>query len=154
MESTQELRERQRVAERAAAAPYVDYPPDPGWYAPLFGVWAAVFVLVVGLVDSPEWRSGGLLVLALACGVIIGWQRRRRGTWPRGKPPAEIRRVGIAFVIGAAVVIGVGALLLWLTPTAVAALVSFVIVTAGVWWYDRAYARAADRTRERLGAAG
>lgn len=153
MENTKALRERVREADRAAAAPYVDYPASPGWYAPLFGLWAAAFVLVVGLVDNPAWRSGGLLVLALACGVIIGWQRRRRGTWPRGKPPAEIRRVTVGFVIGAAVVIGIGALLLWLTPTAVAAPVSFVVVTAGVWWYDRAYARAADRTRARLGAA-
>lgn len=141
------------MAERAAAAPYVDYPPSPWWHAPFFGLWSVAFVLVVGLIDDSAWRAGGLLVLAFASGLVIGWQRRRRGTWPRGKPPAEIRRVTIGFVIGAAGVIGLGALLLWLAPVAVAAPVVFVVVTAGVWWYDRAHARASERTRERLGAA-
>jgi hypothetical protein len=41
-------------AERAAAAPYVDYPPSPRWFAPAAGLWAAGLVLAAtALGDHP-----------------------------------------------------------------------------------------------------
>lgn len=154
MESSEELRERIRVAERAAAAPYVDYPPTPWWYSPGFGAWAAALLVLLGLPgDRHGWRAAGIAGLVLVEVVFIAWYRRYRGTWPSGKAPDEIRRVMVGFVIGTVVVLGAGVLLVWLTPVAVAAVAGFVMVTAGIAWYERAYARAAARTRERLGVA-
>lgn len=153
VESSDELRERVRAADRAAAAPYVDYPATPWWYHGFFGLWSVAFVLVMRVAADPVWRPVGLVLLCVAVGLLSGWQRRRRGTWPRGKAPAEIQRAMLGFVVGAVAVIALGALLLWLAPVWAAAAVLFVVVTAGVWSYERAYDRAAARTRARLGAA-
>lgn len=152
MESAEEMRERLRVAERAAAAPFVDYPPDPWWVSPAFGLWAAVLVLVVGGFGGGQvWRVVALLALAAMQGIFLGWQRKRRGAWPRGAAPAEIRRALLGFSCGTAVVIAVGAVLWWLAPLIAAAAGVFIIVTAGVASYELAYDRAAARTRKRLG---
>jgi len=154
MESAEELRERERelVAERAAAAPYVDYPPTPRWYPPFMGLWATGYTAVLGVPrEHAMLQALGQLVLLV---VMIGfqvWYRRYRGTWPRGKAPAEVRRVLAAFVVGAVVVIGLVALALWLGPLWIAVVVAFVLVTIGVSWYEAVYARAAARTRTRLG---
>jgi O-antigen/teichoic acid export membrane protein len=151
MESS-ELRERLRVAERAAAAPYVDYPPTPRWYPPAAGLWSVALVLVVGLpTHSDVWRPVGLCLLVAVNLVFVRWYRRYRGTAPRGRAPREIRRVMAAFVVGAVVIVAGAALLVWLASAVVAAVVAFVVVTGAIAWYERVYARAADRTRERLG---
>jgi len=82
---------------------------------------------------------------------FVVWYRRYRGTWPRGRAPEEIRRVLLAFVVGAVVVVGVVALVLWLIEPWVAAIVAFVVVTPAIAWYEKAYAAAAARVRVRLG---
>ena len=33
-----------REHERAAALPYIEYPPTPAWYPPAVGAWAALFL--------------------------------------------------------------------------------------------------------------
>lgn len=154
MESVEELRERESLAERAAAALYVDYPPTPRWYPPAMGLWAVALVLVIALVDpESSWRAVGLGALVVVNLVFVGWYRRYRGTWPRGRAPREIRRAMAGFVVGAALTVVLGGLLIWLAPAAVAALVVFVAVTAGVAWYEAVYAGAAAATRARLGGA-
>jgi len=152
MENIEELREQQRVAERAAAAPYVDYPPTPLWYMPVMGVWAFVAtVIFLRPGTSSAVRIAGELVLVGACLVLVWWQRRIRGVWPTGKAPQEIRRAMAGFIVGAIVVIGAVIGLRFLLNVWVAAGVAFVLVTAGVAWYEAAYARAAVRVRDRLG---
>ena len=151
MESKDELREQERVAQRAEAAPYVDYPSTPWWYMPAMGLWALVATVVMTRHDNPQAvRICGEVALIGAAFALVGWQRRIRGVWPTGKAPAEIRRVMGWFIVGAVVVIaavlGVRA---WLGVW-VAASVAFVIVTAAVTWYEAAYARAAAAVRERL----
>ncbi len=151
MENIDEIREQQRVAERAAAAPYVDYPATPLWYMPVMGAWAFLAtVLFTRPGNSTAVRIVGELVLVGAALALVWWQRRIRGVWPTGRAPEEIRRVMAWFVLGVAVVIGVVLGVRLVVNVWVAAVVAFVIVTAGVTWYEKAYARASDRVRERL----
>lgn len=154
MESEDEIRDQLRAAERAAAAPYVDYPKDPWWTVPGFGALAALFVLSIdlrGQSNMPGWSGTLLLALFMAC--VIGylwWQRQRRGTMPSGNAPPEFKRVMWGFALGA-LVVGVGLFVLadlaslWLAvPSA------FVIASVGTLWFGRAYDRAAAQVRERL----
>jgi CHASE2 domain-containing sensor protein len=100
--------------------------------------------------DNPLRAVLLLVLVGLELG-FVAWYRKYRGTWPRGKAPAEISRVMLAFVVGAVVVVGGLALVLWLTTPWVAALVALVVVTVAVARYERAYADAAARARARLG---
>lgn len=87
MESNDEVRAQLRAAERAEAAPYVDYPQDPRWTAPAFGVLASLLVLTANLHNNPALSSTlSMLVMLCVLGYAL-WQRRRRGTQPSGKPP-------------------------------------------------------------------
>jgi len=151
VESNQDAAESLRLADRAAAAPYIDYPPTPRWYPPATGLWAATFCLAQAIPDTSPLRAVPMLALILVEFAFLAWYRRYRGTWPRGRAPVEIRRVMWWFVAGVVVVVGFGALLLWLTSPWVTAPVAFVVVTPAVAWYERAYAAAAARARARLG---
>lgn len=148
MESS-EIRAALRDADRAEAAPWVVYPPTPRWYPPATGVWAAALVLVLGGLDGMAHKLGLAGLVAVELG-FLAWYRRYRGTWPTGSAPRELRPALVWFVVGALVVVAVLLLVhvvvgLW--PTAVVALAG---VTALMAWYERAYAAAAARARERL----
>ncbi|MQA82997.1 MAG: hypothetical protein GEV10_31855 [Streptosporangiales bacterium] len=154
MESKDEIREQLRAAERAAAAPYVDYPKDPWWTVPGFGALASLIVLGVNLreqSDMPDWAATLplALVAAGACGYVL-WQRRRRGTMPSGKAPREVNRVLWGFVLGAVVVAVVVFVFADLAPLWLAVPSAFVLASGGMLWFGRAYDRAAAQARERL----
>jgi hypothetical protein len=151
MESDQDIARALRQADRAAAAPYIDYPPTPRWYPPATGLWAGCFCLALAIPSDSRLRAVALLVLIVAELAFVAWYRRYRGTWPRGRAPEEIRRVLLAFVVGAVVVVGAVGLVVWLAGPWIAAVVAFVVVTPAVAWYEHAYAAAADRARARLG---
>jgi hypothetical protein len=151
MESNADVARALRQADRAAAAPYIDYPPTPGWYPGATGLWAAAFCLAMAIPDDSPLRAVVMVALVAVEIGFLAWYRRYRGTWPRGRAPQEIRRVMRSFVVGAVVVIGVVGLVLWVAPAWVAAIVAVVVVTPAVTWYERAYAAAADRARARLG---
>jgi len=149
MESFSDPRQDLADAERAAAAPYVDYPKTPAWYPPAVGVWAAALVAVLG-VDGHTLRSAGLAVLIVVEVLFLAWYRRKRGVMPnlRGAP-REIAREMRWYVVGALVV--VAAVVAALTVTSLLAVaVALVLVTAGVAAYERRYEVAAARTRDRL----
>jgi len=150
MESNADVAEALRTADRAAAAPYIDYPPTPRWYPPVTGLWAGAFCLVMGIPDDSELRLVAILALVGAEVAFLLWYRRYRGTWPRGRAPEEIRKVMMIFFVGVATVVAVLALTLWLAPAWVAAIVAVIVVTPAVAWYERAYAAAAARARVRL----
>ncbi|GIF69560.1 hypothetical protein Ais01nite_75950 [Asanoa ishikariensis] len=149
-----EAREQLRAVERASAAPYVQYPPSPWWYAPAVGAWVAGIVATF-----VWWRVNAALFLA-ALGVLIAlelvfvfWARRRHGALPfpgRGRPPSEIAAVWRRYLIGALAIVSSVALTWWLTGPLVAAGVAFVLVTGGIAAYERRYARAATEVRSRL----
>jgi hypothetical protein len=151
MESDQDIARTLRQADRAAAAPYIDYPPTPRWYPPATGLWACCFCLSLAIPSDNPLRAVALLVLVVAELTFVAWYRRYRGTWPRGRAPEEIRRVMVAFMVGVVAVIGAVALAVWLTGPWVAAVVAVAIVTPAVAWYERAYGAAAARARARLG---
>lgn len=151
MESNREVTEAIRQADRAAAAPYVDYPATPGWYPPATGVWAAAFCAAMAIPSDNPLRALALVALVAVELAFIAWYRHYRGSWPRGRAPEEVRRVMTGFVVGAVLVIGLVGLTMWLTTPWIAAAVAFVVVTPAVYWYERAYASAAARTRARLG---
>jgi hypothetical protein len=147
-------REQLDIVRRAEAAPYIDYPATPWWYSPVVGAWVAAMIGVFSW-----WRSNlplaiGLLVALVALeGAFIAWMRQRHGALPmpgRGTPPREIASVwrGYGFTVPA-VALAV-ALTWWLAGAPVAAGVAFVLVTAGLAFYERRYAVAAAKVRSRL----
>ena len=148
MESN-EIRETLRAADRAEAAPWLDYPPTPAWYPLAVGLWAAGITLVLGyLMDG--WRIAGIVSLIAVEIVFLSWYARYRGTLPSGAAPRGLRpaiaRFCAAFV-GVVALVLAGALLV--APWTGAA-VAVAGVTGLVRWYERAYAVAAQRTRAHL----
>ena len=142
------------MVERAEAAPYINYPPTPWWYFPAVGLWAAAMIgaftwwrvnvgLFVGVLAA-------LLILAV---VFLSWMQRRHGALPmpgRGTPPAEIASVWRGYFLSLPVIVLAVALVWWQGGVPVAAAVAFVLVTAGLAFYERRYALAAARVRQRL----
>jgi hypothetical protein len=151
METNRDAADAIRQAERAAAAPYIDYPPTPRWYPPATGLWAAAFCLAMAIPDDSALRAVALVILVAVQLIFLAWYRRYRGVWPRGRAPEEVRKVLMAFVVGATAAIGVLGMTLWLADAWIAAVVAFVVVTPAVVLYERAYAAAAARARVRLG---
>lgn len=143
-----------RGVERAEAAPWVDYPPTPRWYPPAVGLWSAA-LLGLAAYDSTGLtgelvRLGGLVAMLALLGVFQVWYRRYRGTMPTGRPPLELRRPARVFAVTGLAVAALGLLLAYTAPVWVGPLVAFALMTPLVAWYERAYARAARATRERL----
>lgn len=153
METTPDPRQQLEEADRAAAAPYVDYPRTPTWYAPAVGAWSAALVAVLAARNSHPVLSVALVLALVAAEVgFIAWYRTKRGTMPslRHVPPeirSEMTRYVVGLVVVMAAVLAAAVLLSWV----VAAVLAFVLVTAGLTAYERRYARAAAATRARLG---
>jgi hypothetical protein len=152
MESSPE--EQLAAAARGAAAPYVEYPPTPWWYAPTVGAWTAALVGTF-----TWWREDAVLfsvvmvALVAAEGVFLAWMRHRHGALPApgmGTPPPEIAGEQRRYLAALPVMALVVGLTWWLVGIPAAAGVSFVLVTVGLVGYERRYARAAARTRARL----
>lgn len=154
VESDDEVRDQLRTVERAAAAPYVDYPRDPWWVVPAFGALASLLVLGIDLSghsDVPDVLGVLLMAfVALSAWGYAWWQYRRRGTAPSGKVPQELNRVLWWFVAGAIVVAVAMFLLADWAPLWLGMPVAFVLASAGMSWFGRAYERAAAKVRERL----
>jgi len=144
MESS-EIRDVLREADRAEAAPWVEFPPTPWWYVPVASLWAGALVLALAF-DSQAL----FLALVAAELLFLAWYRRYRGLWPTGKAPRELRWPIVALVAGLAVAIGATLLVHDLAGPWWAA-VTMTLTTAGILaWYERAYVAAARRTQERL----
>ncbi len=152
METTPDPRQQLAEAERAAAAPYVDYPPTPRWYAPAVGAWSAALLAVVTTRTSHHVLAIVMLASLLAAeGAFFAWYRAKRGTMPSMRQvPTEIRAEMWRYLVGLAVVVAAVAAAVVLASWVVAAVVTFVLVTAGLTVYERRYERAAAATRARL----
>ena len=135
--------------ERGELAPWVIFPPTPAWWAVAFGVWAAGFALVVGLLEGTAQSFAQLALVLVLFGAIV-WDRRRRGTYPAGRPPGEFTWAVVRMLLGAAAVAGVA----WLVGEQVSVWVSAAIAGVGTWAvvarYEHEYAAIAARLRERL----
>lgn len=153
METTPDPREQLDEAERAAAAPYVDYPRTPTWYAPAVGAWSAALVAVLATLTSHPVPSVVVLVVLVAAeGGFIAWYRTKRGTMPSMRQvPPEIRSEMTRYLVGLVVVMAAVVAAAVLLPWVFAAVLAFVLVTAGLTVYERRYGRAAAATRARLG---
>jgi hypothetical protein len=143
------VQEQLRQIERGETASWVVYPPTPVWWAVGYGLWAAVFALVVGLLGGTA-QALAELGLLLAVGLMMAWDRRRRGTYPSGRPPREFTWAIIRMVLGACAVAGlawlVGELVSVWPAAALAGVGSFAVVAR----YEHEYAAIAARIRERL----
>ena len=135
--------------ERGEAASWVVYPPTPRWWAVGYGLWAATFTLVVGLLDGAT-QALAQLGLVLAIGLMVGWDRRRRGTYPSGRPPREFNGAILRMVLGVAAVVGLAGLVGYLLNVWPAAAVAGIGAYAVVARYEHEYAAIAARIRERL----
>jgi hypothetical protein len=153
MESDAE--EQLRVLERAEAAPYVTYPKTPWWYSPVVGLWAAALVGAF-----TWWRTSAALFLGSLVALValelwfVTWMRRRHGAMPmpgRGKPPREIAAIWVRYFAAVPIVVVLVALAWWLGGVPAGAGAAFLLVTVGLWYYERRYAVAAAEVRERLG---
>ena len=125
------------------------YPPTPVWWPVGAGAWAGAYTLALALLDGAA-RSLAVLGLVALVVLAMAWDRRRRGTYPTGRPPRELRRAIAGMVLGAAAV----AALSWLVAERVGAWPAAAVAALGAWAvvsaYERAYARIAARVRERL----
>lgn len=156
MESDRDPRAFLTDAERAAAAPYIDYPPTPKWYPPAVGAWAAAMVLALSaLSDHPAVAGPILLVLVAGEGAFFAWYRRYRQTMPRlhGAPP-EINGAFRRYAVGVIIVVAVCVAAFVLAGPILTAGVGFVTVTVGLALYERHYAAASDAAQRRLSGTG
>lgn len=153
MESS-ELHAALREAERGAAAPYIAYPTTPWWYPLVLGAWAAA---MVGMFVF--WRQNGALFFAGIAILIslevlfLTWLQRRHGALPmlgKGKPPEEIAASYRGYFAGLAVIVAAVALVWLLAGVPAAAATTFVLVSAGLFWYEKVYSAAAERVKARL----
>jgi hypothetical protein len=137
-------------AERAAAAPYVDYPATPRWYPPAVGAWATAFA-ALALVDVGRWDSLARAGLTVIVVLFLAWYRRQRGTMPSMRNvPAEFRTAFWQYLAGCAALVAIFlASGKWL-PLAATLPLMFVLVTGATYAWERRYARAAAETRARL----
>jgi hypothetical protein len=153
MESYAQARSALAVAERAGAAPYIDYPPTPKWYPAAVGAWLAAVILTChGASERPAIFVPLLVALIAAEFAFIAWYRRRWQTWPSMRnAPKEINAAYRRYALGTAPAFVAGiALYVFLGPY-VAAAFAFVVTTAGLTLYERYYRDAAEATRRRLG---
>ncbi len=153
MESYTEARSALAVAERAGAAPYIDYPPTPKWYPAAVGAWLAAMIVVChGASERPAVFVPALLVLLAAEGAFFAWYRRRWQTWPSMRnAPREIHAAYRRYAVGVTLAFAIGIAAYVLISPYVAAVLAFVLTTAGLTLYERDYANAAEATRRRLG---
>lgn len=144
-----------REIDRAAAAPFLDYPELPAWWPIVAGVWFALvfasgFTTWIGAVGL---RVGAIALLIAVLAFFLRWYVARRGVMPSTDPrvaPPEIGRAMRWYYAGVALcAVVIAASFLW-APSAAAVAVTFVLVTIGIALYDRAYRRAAARVRARL----
>ena len=148
-----DAREQLQIIERAAAAPYVNYPATPWWYSPLVGLWAAAMIgAFTWWRENTALFAASLAILIALEGAFIAWIQRRHGALPMpGRGTPRRRSVGSgAATSWLPVVAGLIALAWWLGGVPVAAVTAFVVVTAGLAYYERRYAVAAAKVRERL----
>jgi hypothetical protein len=152
MESYAEARSALAVAERAGAAPYIDYPPTPKWYPAAVGAWLAAVILTChGASERPAIFIPLLVALLVAEFAFIAWYRRRWQTWPSMRnAPKEIRSAYRRYALTATPAFAAGiALYAFLGPYTAAAF-AFVVTTVGLTAYERHYHHAAEATRRRL----
>lgn len=149
----EDLVEAQRTAERAEAAPYIDYPPTPAWYPPAGGLWTGALVAMIGLGETHERVAlVGILVLLLVQTVFVRWYSRYHGALPSPKgAPREFAGAFRGYTLGVVAIVVVTGLAWWVVGPWVAAITAAVLVAAGLARYETTYATAAERTRERLG---
>ncbi|MQW76062.1 hypothetical protein GHK92_09260 [Nocardioides sp. dk4132] len=146
------LREAHRAAERAEAAPYIDYPPTPAWYPPAMGAWATAYTLLLTLwEDHGWWLVLGMIGLAALTGLFLGWYSHHHGAVPNLRhAPREFRSAFACYAVVVVSIVGSIALSWWLVGPALAAPVAFVATVVGLVVYERAFASSARRTRQRL----
>lgn len=154
-EHRQRLIEELREADRAAAAPYISYPSTPWWYAPAIGIWFAAFVVVMNDWSQGSSASTGLVLFALILIELafLYWMNRRHGALPfpgSGTAPPEINRLYRRYFATMFAVIVVVALVWWQVGVIGAAIVTFIVVTAGLAWYEKAYVAASEAVKARL----
>ncbi|MET0323718.1 MAG: hypothetical protein ABW219_00750 [Ilumatobacteraceae bacterium] len=152
MESDRDPRQLLAEAERASAAPYIDYPPTPGWYAPAVGAWAAAMVLTIGAMGDNKLVAVPVLIVLIALeGAFFAWYRHYRKVNPTlTNAPPEIAGAMRRYAVGVVVVVAACILAFVLGGAIVSAVVAFVTVTVGLLLYERRYAAAAAATRQRL----
>jgi len=144
-----ELRQQLQEIERGENASWVVYPPTPAWWAVGFGLWAAALTLTIGRLEGIVQALIELGLVAVMGGAMV-WDRRRRGTYPTGRPPRELRPAIGRLVLGAIVVGGVA----WLVGAQLSVGLAAVTAAVGAWavvsWYEHSYAAIAARVRDRL----
>ena len=135
--------------ERGELASWVTLPPTPAWWPLAFGLWAGALALVIGLLEGAA-QAFAQLGLVLTLGLVIGWDRRRRGTYPIGLPPHDFVGAVVRMVLGSAAVAGAA----WLAGAHVGVWSAAAIAGVGSWAvvarYEHEYAAIAARIRERL----
>jgi hypothetical protein len=153
METDATPQEALAAAERATASIWTGYPRTPAWYYPAVGAWGAALVYAVAGVDSSIIQVAVVLALVALSGGFMGWYQRYRGAMPRltSAPPEFRRTIGAFFAVYAVLIAAVIVVGFVLDRPVAAAAGTFVVATAGLYVYEKAYESAARRTKDRLG---
>lgn len=156
MESTESPTPTQLLldAERAAAAPFIDYPQVPILYPVGVGAWFTLLAASYAYQGAGR-TSFSLMAICAAVGTLAfwaNWYRKLWGTWPHmWQAPREIKQAYLTYLglvaMSALIIIGTFVL----GPTALALVVTFVLTAGVTWLYEKViYPTAAARVRERL----
>lgn len=149
-----ESNELTRELDRAAAAPFVDYPETPWWYPFLMGGYFTACLACFLLNQNGHTALGfGLLAVAIiAFGLWFRWYRAKWGTWPKmSEAPPEIKRAYTSALIGFVVLVPFVVAVAWFMPMGVALVATFAATTAYFWSYERqVYPAAVQKVRARL----
>lgn len=141
------------IAERAAAAPWIDTPLPPRSWAPAGAVLVAALVFLLGELEN--WHSAAwtlsILTVVVLVGVWVGWGYARLGAMARlrSAPPEFVPLVRWYHLVNA----GLAALVVLLFLT-VGSRVAAVVTAVGLYLlltvYTRRSTKAAETVRSRL----
>lgn len=153
MESNLQPEQELALAERAAVAPWIDYPPTPWWYEPSGGLLAGALVFVLGEQSNlpSAWYAIALVAVVAMLGAWVGVVVSRQGAVPRlRRAPAEFVPVIRAYFVGFALLLALVVTLYFVVDSRVAAVAAAVGASGGLYLYERRFAAAAAAVRKRV----
>ena len=149
-----ETNESLRDLNRAAARPFIEYPPTPWWYPVLMGGYFAAITsaMYFGAAGNLAAELGLFIGAILSMFFFFRWYRTRWGTWPRmSEAPPEIRRAYTVCFIASGIALALGVIVALLTSATLTVATVFVLFAGLFWAYERkVYPAACAAVRARL----
>lgn len=153
MESNETADRDLQRAERAAAAPWIDYKPSPWWLVPSFALLEGALVLLLGERENIHGAVFAVTAVLLVF-LLFAWlgaAMSRHGVVPRLRhAPAEFVALLRAYYAGFALLVAVVVIMYVGVGSRVAAVAAAVGAAGGLYLYEWYYAKVAEAVRTRL----